>query len=113
MNSIAITNYHDGINYSVNPALCSNLNNGTVTSKTALLSIAPAQKNWFLPSIAELQLMYTNLHLNGQGNFANAIYWSSTQASTSKAYGIDFSNGTVVQIPKSSSITKTRKIIYL
>lgn len=112
MNSIAITNYHDGINYSVNPTLCSNLNNGTVTSKTALLSVAPAQKNWFLPSIAELQLMYTNLHLIGLGNFENTIYWSSTQATSNTAYGVDFNTGTVIEIPKNSSTAKTRKIIY-
>jgi hypothetical protein len=112
MNSIAIANYHEEINYFINPGLCSTENNGTVTSKTALLSQAPSYNNWFIPSIEELQLMYTNLHLNGQGNFVNTIYWSSTQASISKAFGLDFSNGTVVEIPKSSSTAKTRKIIY-
>lgn len=111
MNSIAIANYHQGINYFVNPNLCSNLNNGTVTAKTALLS-TPTQLNWFLPSIDELQLMYNNIHLNGQGNFTNEIYWSSTQASSSAVFGIDFSTGTVVEVPKNSSTTKTRKIIY-
>lgn len=111
MNSIAIANYHQGINYFANPNLCSNLNNGTVTAKSALLS-APTQLNWFLPSIEELQLMYTNLHLNGQGNFENTIYWSSTQATSNTAYGLDFNTGTVIEIPKNSSTAKTRKIIY-
>lgn len=111
MNSIAIANYHQGINYFVNPNVCSTLNNGTVTAKTALLS-TPTQLNWCLPSIEELQLLYTNLHLNGQGNFTNDIYWSSTQATTNKVYGIDFTDGTVVQILKNSSTARTRKIIY-
>ena len=111
MNSIAIANYHQGINYFANPNLCSNLNNGTVTAKTALLS-TPTQLNWFLPSIEELQLLYTNLHLNGQGNFENAIYWSSTQVSENFAFGIDFTNGIIVEIPKNSPTARTRKIIY-
>lgn len=111
MNSIAIANRHEEINYFVNPTICSNLNNGTVTAKTALLSDI-ANKNWFIPSIDELQLIYENIHLNGQGNFTNSVYWSSTQASANSSFGIDFTNGTVVEIPKNSSIAKSRKIIY-
>lgn len=112
MNSIAIANYHEEISYFTNPSLCGNQNNGTVTAKTALLSSAPTNKNWFLPSIDELQLMYTNIHLNGQGNFTNEIYWSSTQASNNTAYGINFADGLVVEVPKNSPTAKTRKIIY-
>ncbi|HBC78587.1 MAG TPA: hypothetical protein DEO60_09775 [Bacteroidales bacterium] len=35
--------------------------------------------DWFLPSVNELFLMYTNLHLKGSGNFKDGFYWSSTQ----------------------------------
>ena len=40
-------------------------------------------QDWYLPSIDELTLMYSNLHKKGIGNFnADKEYWSSTQHPT-------------------------------
>lgn len=47
--------------------------------------------DWFLPSKSELYLMYKNLYLNGKGNFASGLYWSSTEGSSSgDAWSISF-----------------------
>jgi len=35
-------------------------------------------RDWFLPNSAELNLMMTNLHKKGMGNFSNRAYWSSS-----------------------------------
>ena len=47
-----------------------------------------SQNDWFLPSVNELNLMYKNLHLNGQGNFNNMTveYWSSSETSSNGAW---------------------------
>jgi hypothetical protein len=49
--------------------------------------------NWFLPSKYELDLMYSNLKLEGVGNLAG-WYWSSSETSVSDAWGQNFDDGT-------------------
>jgi hypothetical protein len=58
--------------------------------------------DWFLPSIYELQLMCTNLHLFGLGSFGLASigyrlsYWSSSQYNPGNALNTDFTTNGVV-----------------
>jgi uncharacterized repeat protein (TIGR02543 family) len=49
--------------------------------------------DWFLPSRDELDLMYQNLHLEGLGGFASAIYWSSSEYDANFAWVQSFVDG--------------------
>ncbi|WP_235299366.1 Lcl domain-containing protein [Portibacter marinus] len=62
--------------------------------------------DWYLPSLHELNLMYENLadtdgdnsnsgpgDPNNIGGFENALYWSSTELSIVRAYGMQFGGG--------------------
>jgi len=54
--------------------------------------------DWFLPSRAELNLMYTNLKVAGVGGFARAYYWSSSECENEAgmyAWGKEFGYGYV------------------
>ncbi|MDI9818654.1 MULTISPECIES: DUF1566 domain-containing protein [unclassified Legionella] len=49
--------------------------------------------NWYLPSLAELQLIRQNLYLHGLGQWIAGRYWSSSEDSVSSAYVFDFGSG--------------------
>jgi hypothetical protein len=66
--------------------LCSNLSLG-------------GQSDWFLPSIAELNLMYVNLHQSGQGSFGPNPYYSSSEYSSQNGWNFIFSNGEAYALP--------------
>jgi hypothetical protein len=60
--------------------------------------------DWFLPSKSELNLMYSNLHLAGLGNFGNLAYWSSTEMTASFAWQVIFSGGILQGTTKNNLI---------
>jgi hypothetical protein len=49
--------------------------------------------DWFLPSQAELNLIYINLKKNGLGGFSNGWYWSSSQGNGDGAWAQRFNDG--------------------
>lgn len=67
-------------------------------------------QDWFLPSQSELMLMYTNLHLNGIGNFSDGPYWSSTEVDIENAIGVDFGSGSVSTILKDENTVFVRAV---
>ena len=115
LNTAAIVNFHDQLsNYYLNPAVCNVLNNGTVAAQEAVVENFGHYTDWYLPSAAELQLIYQNVHLAHLGNFAGTAYWTSTQASISEAKTVNFSSGETLALPKisASNIINTRVIRY-
>lgn len=64
--------------------------------------------NYFLPSKDALQAMYDELYLYGLGNFAQAIYWSSSEYNATLVHTLAFYDGTWGQGSKSRDDSCTR-----
>ena len=54
---------------------------------------APCYGHWLLPSAYELSLIYQLYRSTSLGAFSQEPYWSSTEASTTEAFLIDFASG--------------------
>jgi uncharacterized protein (TIGR02145 family) len=71
-----------------------NLKTTTYADGTPINNITEdAFDDWFLPSIGELNAMYTELHAHSVGGFNDALYWSSTEDSATGASWILFTTG--------------------
>lgn len=86
-------------------------NTTTITSSCTTTGIAAdfcaslvlgGYSDWFLPSQAELALMYQNLHAQGVGSFSNNSYWSSTEVDSDNAWSHNFGNNTQNTVSKNS-----------
>jgi len=71
----------------------------TVCNEYAITVDGVKYGDWYLPSIHELNLMYTNIGQGASspntniGGFANNLYWSSTEDANQYAWSQNFSNG--------------------
>lgn len=81
-----------------------------VTSITQLYAIRDdvaieiGHGDWYLPSKDELNLLYTQLHVNGLGSFgATRDYWSSTAVDASNSWRQYFGNGGQVSTANTTS----------
>jgi hypothetical protein len=83
----------------------------TATTAAAVCanSINSGKSDWYLPSISELKKLYINtLEVNySLTNIGGSIlnftsYWSSTEANSSNAYGMNFMNNNQVMVTKGS-----------
>jgi hypothetical protein len=52
-----------------------------------------SKSDWFLPSVGEAMLMYTNLRQQGVGGFASDYYWSSSEGDATIAWHQRFYSG--------------------
>lgn len=60
--------------------------------------------DWWLPSIGELMVMYTNLRTAGVGGFATEFYWSSSEGAATNAWRQNFDNGLQNVSPKTGNL---------
>jgi TonB-dependent SusC/RagA subfamily outer membrane receptor len=65
--------------------------------------------DWFLPSVNELYLMYTNLYEKGLGDFQRTYYWSSTQDKFG-AWVVSFYYGSKSNHSRSEADIRTRAV---
>jgi hypothetical protein len=69
---------------------------GAASAANNYSTASTVPSDWFLPSLGEAMLMYTNLRQAGVGGFASDVYWSSTELDAPTAwfqYFVDGSQG--------------------
>lgn len=62
--------------------------------------------DYFLPSIDELNAMYTELYLYGVGGFIDSNHWSSTEYDATRAWRLNFASGDLLY----TSFTKSSNL---
>lgn len=68
------------------------------------VAIEVGHGDWYLPSKDELNLLYTELYVNGLGSFSSTgDYWSATEIDSSNAWRQYFGNGGQASTNKSTS----------
>jgi hypothetical protein len=106
--------------YTLTPIGQGSINTNSIVSQCSTSGIAAKLcydyttanfSDWFLPSISELNKLYTNLHLLGQGNFQNSTYWSSS-GSICSAAELNFSNGTGPNYLSKNNSFRVRPVRY-
>ena len=66
---------------------------GAANSAAAYSTPTTQAGDWFLGTLGDMMLMYTNLSYAGVGGFASSYYWSSSEYDTYYAWYQGFSNG--------------------
>ena len=83
-----------------------NSNTATCAAKYCDALTYGGKSDWYLPSFAELKMVYDVVHLNlNIGGFdANGYYWSSSENSASTAHNYYFSFGSLCNYSKSTEL---------
>lgn len=68
--------------------------------------------DWYLPSAAELRLVYEKLYKKGIGGFVTSSYWSSTENGLNSAYSCNVSTGTLSSSSSRGSKYVVRPVRY-
>jgi len=86
------------------------LDDGMTPCKTPIAPEAICYGGWYLPSAYELQLLHRNLQQPSLATFSPEYYWSSTEASVSKAWLQDFGTGEMTVESKANTVGRVRSI---
>ena len=84
-------------------AILSACPNAGIAARLADQLVLNGFSDWYLPSVDELQAIYMQKAFLPGIN--NEIYWSSTQVSTGMAKGINFTDGSVSNVPTNLAIS--------
>ncbi len=77
---------------------------GAANSAVAYFTPTTQAGDWFLGTLGDMMLMYTNLSYAGVGGFASSNYWSSTELNSNFAWSQNFDSGTQNYPNKLSSL---------
>jgi hypothetical protein len=66
---------------------------GAANSAAAYSTSTTLAGDWYLGTLGEMMLMFTNLRQAGVGGLTFDQYWSSAEESSDRAYYISFSDG--------------------
>lgn len=77
---------------------------GESAAKIARNYTGGGKNDWDLPPLDALYAMYQFLRANGKGGFTDALYWSSSEYATNKAWAkaINFTAGGKTNIPRTT-----------
>jgi len=63
------------------------------------------KSDWYLPSLAEIKMVYDVLHINlGVGGFESGLYWSSSENDSSESWIQNFGVGVQINYPKTITL---------
>jgi hypothetical protein len=106
-NSDLIIAYHEEINYYADPSQCTQTitATGDVAAKNCSDLVFNGFNDWYLPSIGDLELVYTNLILESFGDITDLSLSSSTEAPTdaNSVMVLQTDNGTTAPLSKGNS----------
>jgi hypothetical protein len=106
--SIAGTSTTLGTGLANTTAIVNGCGTTTIAARLCNNLVSGGYSDWYLPSRDELTRLYNNRI--SIGGFNNASYWSSSQAGSTTAWSINFSNGTSSSTSTKSTLMNVRAI---
>jgi hypothetical protein len=109
--SISATGSAVGTGQANTTAIVAALGDGSYAAKLCDDLDLNGYSDWFLPSLDELELMYTNLKVNNIGGFNSVRYWSSyNDGFYHDAWVFDFNYGHILYVMGENTTNYVRAV---